>query len=56
MKTPMYNDYSGTTIFQEANDKNVKYELNFIEQSWSSNELENFEGKAYLNENEVKYI
>ena len=56
MKPPMYNDYAGTTIIQDVNDKNAKCELNFIEQSWSSNDLGNFEGKAYLNENEVKYI
>ena len=56
MKPPMYNDYSGTTIIQEVNDKNVKCELNFIEQSWSSNDLGNFEGKSYSNENEVKYL
>ena len=56
MKPPMYNDYSGTTIIEDINDKNVKCVLNFIEQSWSSNELGNFEGKAYLNEEEVKYL
>jgi len=56
MKPPMYNDYSGTTIIQDINDKNVKCELNFIEQSWTSNVLGNFEGKAYSEDNEVKYL
>ena len=56
MKPPLYNDYAGTTIIRDINDKNIKCELNFIEQSWSSNELGNFEGKAYSNENEVKYL
>ena len=56
MKPPMYNDYSGTTIIQNVNNKNVKCELNFIEQSWTSNELGNFEGKSYSNENEIKYL
>ena len=56
MKPPMYNDYSGTIIIQDANDKSSKCELTFIEQSWTSNELGNFEGKSFSNENEVKYL
>ena len=56
MKPPMYNDYSGTTIIEDINDKNIKCELNFIEQSWTSNVLGNFEGKAYSEDNEVKYL
>ena len=56
MKPPMYNDYSGTTIIEDINDKNVKCELNFIEQSWSSNELGKIEGKVCLNDEDIKYL
>ena len=56
MKPPMYNDYSGTTIIEDVNNNKLKCELNFIEQSWTSNILGNFEGKAYSEENEVKYL
>ena len=56
MKPPMYNDYSGTTVIQDVNDKNVKCELNFFEQSWISTTIGDFEGKAYSSEGEVKYL
>ena len=56
VKPPMFNDYSGTTIIQDINDKNLKCELNFIEQSWSSENIGDIEGKVYSNENKVEYI
>ena len=56
MKPPMYNDYSGCTIIQDVNDKNLKCELNFIEQSWTSENIGDFEGKVFSDENKVEYI
>ena len=58
MKPPMYNDYSGITIIEDVNDKNIKCEISFCEQSWSSNVIGNFEGKVYLNdcESDIKYL
>ena len=56
LKPPMYSDYSGTTIIQDVNDKNIKLELNFIEQTWSQSILGGFEGKAYSAENQIEYL
>ena len=56
MKPPMYNDYSGTTIIQDVVNSNIKCELNFIEQSWTNNELGEFEGKVFSDENKVEYL
>ena len=56
LKPPMYSDYSGTTIIQDVNDKNIKLELNFIEQTWSQSILGGFEGKAYSGENQIEYL
>ena len=56
MKPPMYNDYLGTTVIEDLNDKNIKLELNFIEQSWSQTVLGNFNGKVILNEENIEYL
>ena len=56
LKPPMYSDYSGTTIIQDVNDKNIKLELNFIEQTWSQSILGGFEGKAFSGENQMEYL
>ena len=56
LKPPMYSDYSGTTIIQDINDKNIKLELTFIEQTWSQNVLGGFEGKAFSGEEEIAYL
>ena len=56
MKPPMYNDYLGTTVIEDLNDKNIKLELNFIEQSWSQNVLGNFNGKVIINEENIEYL
>ena len=56
MKPPMYNDYLGTTIIEDLNDKNIKLELNFVEQSWSQPVLGNFNGKVTTNEENVEYL
>ena len=56
MKPPMYNDYSGCTIIQDTNNKNLKCELNFIEQSWTSEKIGDIEGKVFSDENKVDYI
>ena len=56
LKPPMYSDYSGTTIIQDVNDKNIKLELNFIEQTWSQSILGGFEGKAFSGENQIEYL
>ena len=56
MKPPMYNDYLGTTIIEDINDKNIRLELNFIEQTWSQPVLGNFEGKVITGEDNIEYL
>ena len=56
LKPPMYSDYSGTTVIQDVNNENIKCELTFIEESWTSTTIGDFEGKSYSNEGEVKYL
>ena len=56
LKPPMYSDYSGTTIIQDINDKNIKLELNFIEQTWTQSILGRFEGKAFSAEDQIEYL
>ena len=56
LKPIMYSDYSGTMIIQEANDKNIKLEFNFIGQAWSQSILGGFEGKAFSGENQIEYL
>ena len=56
LKPPMYSDYYGTTIIQDFSDKNIKLELNFIEQTWSQSVLGGFEGKAFSAEDQIEYL
>ena len=56
LKPPMYSDYLGTTIIQDVNDKNVKCELVFVEQTWTQSVLGGFQGKAYSGEDKVEYL
>ena len=56
LKPPMYNDYLGTTYIEDINDKNIKLELNFVEQSWSQPILGGFEGKVVNDEDNIEYL
>ena len=56
IKPPLYNDYTGTTIIEDKNNKKYKCELTFFERDLSSNEFGKFEGKAYDKENIIKYL
>ena len=47
LKSPIHNDYNGTTIIQNETFPENKAELKFIEESWTNSELGLIEGKIY---------
>ena len=55
IKPPLHNDYYGTTVIENINDKENKCEIKFYEESWTNNVIGLFEGKI-LNNDEIIYL
>ena len=56
LKSPIHNDYNGTTIIQNETFPENKAELKFIEESWTNSELGLIEGKIYCGDKVVYSI
>ena len=56
LKSPIHNDYNGTTIIQNETFPENKAELKFIEESWTNSELGLIEGKIYCGDKIIYLI
>ena len=55
VKPPLHNDFSGTTVIENINDKENKCEIKFYEETWKNNVIGLFDGKIF-NKDKIVYL